>query len=363
MSLGVSLMERGYLPDVLTCWGIRRLLAARLRQKDLRDVEANRTQLMAWVQTLQDSPLAINTSDANAQHYEVPAAFFLKVLGPRLKYSSCLWTQDVSTLAQAEQAMLRLTCQRARIQDGQAILDLGCGWGSLSLWLAEHYPQAQITGVSNSRTQREFIVEQAESKNLLNLTIITADINDFAPTTRFDRVVSIEMMEHVRNYQQLFSRIRQWLKPDGKLFSHIFCHKQFAYPYELHGDDQTDWMTRYFFLGGQMPSDDLFLHFQDDLSIEEHWNVNGNHYAKTLRTWLAQMDAQQSDLMPLFRQTYGDQAVVWWNRWRVFFLACAELFAYQGGNEWYVSHYLFSPRSVGSSPASPTPTSHSQVTR
>lgn len=336
------MMEHDLLPDAVLRWGIRRLLRDRLKQEAL-STRRYTDPVAAFMAELRSSPVAIHTVDANAQHYEVPTDFFLRVLGPCRKYSSCLWEGSVRTLAESEIAMLDLTSQRAQLTDGQQILDLGCGWGSFSLYAAPRYPNARFTAVSNSRTQKTFIDAEAARRGLTNLRVITCDINAFVPDQRFDRIVSVEMLEHVRNYDTLFARLRTWLEADGRLFVHVFCHDRFAYPFEVNGD--KDWMARYFFTGGIMPSADLLPRFDRDLVCLEKWMVNGTHYAKTLEAWLVNMDAARDELMPLFRQTYGaDQALKWWVYWRIFFLACAELFNYREGREWYVSHYLFAPR-------------------
>lgn len=333
-----SLIERGWIPDPLLRWGIRRLLAKRLAQE-----AAGARSIDAFVEELKRSPIAIHTQDANQQHYEVPTAFFQTVLGPRLKYSSCWWDDRTPDLAAAEEAMLALTCDRAGLAEKQQILELGCGWGSLSLFMAERYRSSRITAVSNSRTQKEYIDGEAQRRGLNNLTIITADMNDFDTGATYDRVVSVEMFEHMRNYEELLARIRRWLKPDGRLFVHIFCHDRFAYPFEADGDN--DWMARTFFTGGVMPSFDLLSRFDRDLVQLESWKVNGLHYARTLEAWLERMDRARAELWPLFEQTYGkEQAQKWWVYWRIFFIACAELFAYDSGRAWYVGHYLFKPR-------------------
>jgi cyclopropane-fatty-acyl-phospholipid synthase len=287
------------------------------------------------------SPIAVNTDSANDQHYEVPVNFYSRILGERYKYSCCLWDDETNNLDSAEIAALKKSCERAEIRDGFKILDLGCGWGSLSLWIAENYPNCSVTSVSNSSTQRDFIVNQAITNNLSNVRVIVADMNDFDIEDKFDRIVSLEMFEHMKNYQILYKKLSGWLVEDGLFFMHIFCHK--SSPYEFLDKGVNDWMTRYFFTGGIMPSDDLPLFFQDSLTIQKRWRWNGSHYANTSNAWLKNMDQKKNELMPIIADVYGhDSAQKWWQRWRIFFMSCAELFAFNNGQEWYVAHYLFS---------------------
>ncbi len=336
----LNLAEAGRLPDVLVRQGIRNLLKKRLQELNGKSCEVRQDEFRNFLATCANAPVAIQQDKANEQHYEVPSAFFHLFLGPHLKYSCCVWNEGVTSLGMAEQAALETTCLRAELQDGQSILELGCGWGSLSLWMAKQYPNATITAVSNSNSQREFIVAQARERKLTNLKVITADMNSFSPQRSFDRVVSIEMFEHMRNQSELIRRISTWLNDSGKLFVHLFCHREQPYFYEDNGPE--DWMTRYFFSGGMMPSDHLLTHFQSDLKLVNHWRWNGVHYEKTCNAWLKNLDAQRELAMQLMISTYGDKdAGMWFQRWRMFVMACAELFGYHQGNEWWVSHYLF----------------------
>jgi cyclopropane-fatty-acyl-phospholipid synthase len=300
-------------------------------------------QQHAFIEQMNHAAVALLPERANEQHYEVPQAFYDHVLGPCRKYSCCYWPENVGSLAEAERAGLEQTCEHAGIADGMTVLELGCGWGSLTLWIAGRYPGCSITAVSNSFSQGEYIREKAAAAGLENVEVITADMNDFSTVRRFDRIVSVEMFEHMRNYRELFSRIHGWLKPGGKFFMHIFVHRNV--PYLFEDNDDTDWMSRYFFTGGMMPSDDLPLFFQHELEIENRWRWDGTHYRKTSEAWLRNLDENRDKVWPVLEKTYGhDFAKMWFMRWRMFFLAVAELFGYRAGNEWYVSHYLFGRR-------------------
>jgi len=336
-------VEQGLVPDRVVRLGIRRLLKERLAEMHAGDAQAAEEANQAFIAALRQAPIALVPEKANEQHYELPAEFFARVLGPHRKYSGCHWGDGVQTLAQAEADALRLTCERAGLRDGQDILELGCGWGSLSLWMADHYRASHVTAVSNSHSQRRYIEQQAQARGLQNLRVVTRDMNDFdtAPG-QFDRVVSVEMFEHLRNWPAAFARVARWLKDDGRFFMHVFATRGAAYAFEER--DETDWMSRHFFSGGMMPADDLAPMFQDDLRLERRWRWDGTHYQRTAEAWLASQDAARDELMPLMRLTYGAAADVWWQRWRLFFMSVAELFGHDAGQQWWVSHYLFSKR-------------------
>jgi cyclopropane-fatty-acyl-phospholipid synthase len=330
-SAGVSMAEKGLVPLPLLRMGVRGLVRQRLREA------AAGPDVASFVRTLEQSPLALTPEKANEQHYEVPAEFFELVLGPRLKYSGAYWPVGVANLEQAEDAMLRLTCERAQIESGQEILELGCGWGSLTLHMARAYPASRITAVSNSTAQRHFIEGRAPE----NVRVITADMNDLVLEDMFDRVVSVEMFEHMRNYRELLRRIRSWMRPEARLFVHIFCHRTYAYPYETEGAD--NWMGRHFFTGGIMPSFDLLSRFNEDLRMEAEWKLDGRHYGLTARAWRENLESRRSEVLRVFEGTYGEKAPRWYQRWRLFFLACEELFNYRAGSEWVVGHYRLAP--------------------
>ena len=336
----VSWTESGLVPDSVIRAGIRRLLESKRKEIHSGDAEVAANTANRFVAMMNESPIALVPEMANEQHYEVPAEFFSHVMGDHLKYSCCHWPKHVSNLSEAETAALALTVKRAGIEDGMQVLDLGCGWGSLSLWVAEHFPNTSVTSVSNSASQREFILKQAGERSIQNIDVIVCDMNDFETAARFDRVVSVEMFEHMRNYGELYRRIDDWLLPDGRFLMHIFCHR--TTPYEYIDKGPTDWMSRHFFSGGIMPSADLPLRFPENLNIDQRWHWNGQHYARTCNAWLENMDKNEGPIMQILSDGYGkENASLWWQRWRIFFMACAELFDYDEGQEWYVGHYLF----------------------
>jgi cyclopropane-fatty-acyl-phospholipid synthase len=333
-------VERGRVPDPVVRAGIRQRLKKMSDDLPGAEPEAAWAHKRAFIEQLDASAVAAVPERANEQHYEVPAEFFDIVLGPRRKYSCCYWPEGVDDLATAEDASLAATAERAGIAEDQDVLELGCGWGSFSLWAAERFPGSRFTAVSNSASQREFIEGEAARRGIGNLTVITCDMNVFDIDQRFDRIVSLEMFEHMRNWRVLFGRVNGWLKPGGRFFMHVFCHRDHPYPYEDTGPE--DWMSHYFFAGGIMPSDDLPLYFQDQLKLVDRWRWNGKHYERTLNAWLEKQDAAREQVMPILERTYGKEgAGLWWMRWRLFFMGCAEFFGFREGSEWYVGHYLF----------------------
>ena len=333
-------VEQGVVPDSAIRGGIRALLRQRLASLPVGDCEAAMAQKRDFIALMDASPIAALPEQANAQHYELPPRFFAEVLGPTRKYSCCLWDGGIESLAEAELRSLEVTAERAGIRDGMEVLELGCGWGAFCLYAAERFPGARVTAVSNSHGQRRHIESEAVRRGLTNLKVITADMNGFEAPGRYERIVSIEMFEHMRNHRALLARVHDWLQPGGRLLMHIFCHREHPYAFEDQGPD--DWMTRFFFAGGIMPSDDLPLHFQDRLRLMDQWRWDGRHYERTLNAWLARMDGARERVWPILEETYGtDQAGVWWMRWRLFFMACAELFGFRRGQEWWVSHYSF----------------------
>ena len=338
----IELAEKGIIPDYFIRQGIVRNCENRLNNENVSNTEKVSSKKQIWIEQMKESPIALVPEKANEQHYEVPPAFFEKVLGKHLKYSSGYWPDGVNSLDESEESMLELSFERAQLVDGDSILELGCGWGSLTCYMASKLPNSKITAVSNSKDQKEHILNRCKNQGLDNIEVITADMNDFETENKYDRVVSIEMFEHMRNYKKLLSKISSWLNDDGKLFIHIFTHQSVVYPFENQGE--ADWMAREFFSGGMMPSHDLLLHFQDDLIIDDVWSMSGTHYEKTSLAWVNKMDANKDSIMKIFLKTYGDDAKLWFQRWRIFFMSCEKLFGYNNGSEWGVSHYRFNKR-------------------
>ncbi|MYF77921.1 MAG: class I SAM-dependent methyltransferase [Acidobacteria bacterium] len=334
MRWAIELAERGLVPDALVRRGIRRLLRERLRH-----IHASPEPEDALVARLREGPVAAETGAANSQHYEVPAAFFGAVLGRHRKYSCGYWPEGTVSLDDAEAAALELTGRRAGVRNGMDVLDLGCGWGSLALWIAERYPDCRVLAVSNSRSQARFITHVTRVRGLANVTVWTADVNDFKPGGPFDRVISVEMFEHVRNQALLLERVARWLAPGGRLFVHHFCHRSRSYLYEDRGPG--DWIARHFFTGGLMPSERLLDHCADPFELEERWRLSGTHYRRTAEAWLANLDRRRGVVRDVLQSAPGTDADRWVRRWRLFFLACAETFGYRDGREWFVSHSLW----------------------
>jgi len=338
----IELAEKGIIPDYFIRQGIVRNCENRLKNENVSNTEKVSLKKQSWIEQMKESPIALVPEKANEQHYEVPPAFFENVLGKHLKYSSGYWPDGVNSLDESEESMLKLSFERAQLADGDSILELGCGWGSLTCYMASKLPNSKITAVSNSKDQKKHILNRCKNQGLDNIEVVTADMNDFETENKYDRVVSIEMFEHMRNYKKLLSKVSSWLNDDGKLFIHIFTHQSVVYPFENQGE--ADWMAREFFSGGMMPSHDLLLHFQDDLIIDDVWSMLGTHYEKTSLAWVNKMDANKDSIMKIFLKTYGDDAKLWFQRWRIFFMSCEKLFGYNNGSEWGVSHYRFNKR-------------------
>jgi cyclopropane-fatty-acyl-phospholipid synthase len=339
----IRLAESGLIPDEVIRRGIGLLNRKRLRREEAGSAEDRQEKKNRFIEDLRRSPVVLQPEKPREQHYELPPAFFRLVLGHHLKYSCGFWTDSVQTLDESEEAMLELTCRRAGIADGMTVLDAGCGWGALSLYIAEHFPHCRVVAVSNSLPQREFIEGLCRDRGIASVEIRTADIDAFEPGQAFDRILSIEMFEHLRNYREMLRRFSSWLDSEGQVFIHIFCHREFPYLYESEGDD--DWMGQYFFTAGMMPSDDLLHYFQNDLILEKHWVVSGRQYQKTAEAWLRNLDRNRDQVLPILSGVYGSgNEKLWFQRWRIFFLACAELWGFRNGEEWWVGHYLFGQR-------------------
>ena len=339
----IELAEKGLMPDFMIRAGIVRNCKIRLQNESSFSKKELQERKQKWVEKMKESPIALVPEKANEQHYEVPPSFFVATLGSNLKYSSGYWPKHNMSLDESEEAMLELCVQRADLVDGQTILELGCGWGSLTFYISRKFPASKITAVSNSSDQRRYIEAKCEENNIKNINVITADMNDFQTKETFDRVLSVEMFEHMRNYKKLLSRIDSWLNQEGKLFIHIFSHKSLVYPFE--DNNEADWMAREFFSGGMMPSHDLLLYFQENLIIDKTWRISGSHYEKTSKAWLKKMDYNKKKVLEIFSKTYGEKnANLWFQRWRIFFMSCEKLFGFNKGSEWGISHYRFLKR-------------------
>lgn len=343
MKWAIELAERGLVPDRLLRAGIRRLVRERLRQLDAAPEPDD-----ALVTRLREGPVATGARAANEQHYEVPAAFFGAVLGRHRKYSCGYWPEGAASLDDAEAAALELACRRAGVRDGMEVLDLGCGWGSLALWIAARYPDCRVLAVSNSRSQARFITQAARARGLASVAVRTADVNGFDPGRTFDRVISIEMFEHVRNHALLLERAARWLAPEGRLFVHHFCHRSRPYLFEDRGPG--DWIARHFFTGGLMPSERLLDQYAGPVELEARWRLSGTHYRRTAEAWLANLDSRRDEVRAVLASASGADADRRLHRWRLFFLSCAETFGYREGREWFVSHSLWSRGRRGAPP-------------
>ena len=337
MNIAVELAERGWLPDRVVRAGIRALLRSRRNAQQKEFSGKSEDAIERHLEAMRASPIAVSAEAANDQHYQVPPEFFRLVLGPHLKYSCSSWNENAASLAEAEEATLVTTALRAEVSPGMRILDLGCGWGSFSLWIAARYPDIDVQAVSNAEGQRRYIESERDRRGLTNLTVVTADINTFVPDGQFDRVVSVEMFEHMRNYERLMTRIASWLRPGGALFVHLFCHRKFCYFFEVEG--AGDWMAKHFFTGGMMPAEELVPRTCSPLLLERQWRINGRDYERTARAWLANLDSRRRLVEQCLSEAGSIDTCREVERWRLFFLACAELFGYDRGNEWFVGHY------------------------
>lgn len=338
MSIAIEAVERGFVPDSLVRSGIR----SRLR-KILKELEQTRDSVTdpsgRFLLARSKEPVALSAERANEQHYGLPVSFFRAFLGNRAKYSCCLWEKAKTSLDQAEEAMLALTCSRAGIENGHSVMDLGCGWGSLSFYLAQNYPDSNILAISNSKGQIDYINRSAREKHFKNLRAVLGDVSEYEPSPKFDRIVSVEMLEHIRNWDVLFRRIALWLKNDGRFFCHFFCHRDI--PYLFRSDTEDYWMGHFFFTGGSMPSFSLPARINKNLLVESSWKVNGSHYSRTLESWLVNLDGRKREILPILEEHYGKgNSCLWYRRWRIFLLACSELFSYNSGNEWFIAHHL-----------------------
>jgi cyclopropane-fatty-acyl-phospholipid synthase len=333
------LIARGWVPDFMIRGSIRKRLSQTIHEESKKGQTHGPNRILDFVDELKRAPIAVSTQEESKKPLEMPPRFFETILGRGMKYSSGYWREGVVNLDLSESDMLETTLWRAEIVDGHNILELGCGWGSLSLLAAFRFPNSRVTAVSNSSLQKSYIEQKAAERGITNLTVITADMNQFETDEKYDRVVSIEMFEHMRNYEKLLDKISSWLTPEGKLFVHLFCHHKYAYLYE--SSNRRDWIARYFFKGGIMPSENLLLYFDNKFQIENRWKIPGTHYQKTCRAWLERMDKNKDGILQIFREVYGAKdAKRWMSRWRVFFMSCEELFGYKNGEEWYVTHYL-----------------------
>ena len=339
-----QLISRGVLPDLVIRKGIQHFIKKRIKEDIGESTRQRDLKRKEFVEQMPHWPIAIKTDDANDQHYRLPTSFFEEVLGKNLKYSCCHWDQ-ATNLDESEDEMLEITLDRADIKDGHRILELGCGWGAITLAMARKFPKSKITAISNSPEQRKFILNRAEKENLDNVEVLTQNVAELNLDEQFDRVISIEMFEHMRNYPALLKNISNLLNDGGKLFVHIFVHRDVPYTFDVK--DESDWMTKYFFSGGIMPSSHLLFYFQDDLKMENYWAVEGSHYTKTARAWLDNMDHKKDKLMVILRNHYGEaDALKWFNYWRVFFMSCEELWRFNKGNEWFIGHYLMTKKEL-----------------